>query len=131
MFVLIEALDLLVTSLSGLLCGMDRCVSFTISFNVFVVQSFAFLLCFNKIRSLIDWSLNTLSIQRNVPGILLSTSFFKRRHVGVSFQCKCVILFDLFFSPPNIGQRLAVLFIPISSFKEWLYNYHLGVCGLS
>ena len=49
--------------------------------NVFVVQSVACLLCFKKIRSLIDWSLKTFSVQRNCPGFLVPTSFFICSHV--------------------------------------------------
>ena len=81
--VLIKSLELLIM-MSGLLCRMDWTISFTSSFNVFAVQSYAFLLRFTKIRALLDWSLNPLSVQRNVPGILVSTSFFRCSHAGRS-----------------------------------------------
>ena len=104
--------------MSGLLCRMDWTVSFTSSFNVFVVQSNTFQLCFTKIRALLDWSLNPLSVQRHLPGILISTPFFKCSHVRMIFQCKCVILKNLFFGPSNIWQRLAVLLIFLPSFQN-------------
>ena len=85
----IETLELLFTSLSDLLCRRDRSVSFTSSFDVFVIQSFALLRCCAKIRALLGWT-------------FLVLTFFRCSHVGVIFQCKCVILLNLFFGPSSV-----------------------------
>ena len=116
---------------SNLLRRVDWSVSFTSSRCVFFIQSFAFVLCFSKIRALIHWFLNTLTIQRSFPGFLDSSSFFSCRHVGMIFQCNCVILFNLFFSPPNTWQRLSVLVVFVPSFQNKFYSYHFCCFGFS
>ena len=61
---------------------------------MFIMQSFHCSFCFNEIRSLIQWSFEY---------ILYSTF---------------VILNNLLLSPPNLGERLAVLVIFVPSFQN-------------
>ena len=85
-----EAFKLLIKPLPDLLCGRDWCVSFSSDCCMFVIQPFALVLLFKKVTALIQWSLNTFC-----PG-------FSCCHVRMIFQSDCVILNDLFLSPPGI-----------------------------
>ena len=68
-------------------------------------------------KSLIQWPLNTFCIQRNFPKLPVPT-FLSCCNVGVIFQCDGIILNDLFHSPPDIRQRLAVFVIIVSSVQS-------------
>ena len=47
---------------------VEPCTLWSLRYHdVFVVQCHAFLLCFEKIRTLLDWSVNPLSVQRKFP----------------------------------------------------------------
>ena len=59
---------------------------------MFIMQSFSCSFCFNEIRTLIQWSLNTFFIQLEYPIFLVASSFLCRCNFGVAFQCKFVIL---------------------------------------
>ena len=116
--VLIEALEWLFMSLSELLCKRGIGLFPSPVLSVYSSYSLLHVLCFIKIRALIRWSLNTLSVQRNFPGFIVPTSFFNCSHVRIIFQCNYVILFDLLLRPPDIWQRLAVFVIIVPSFQN-------------
>ena len=100
--VFFEAFELLTKPMPDLLCRRDWLVSFSSDSCMFVKQSFAFVLRFFSVSALIHWSLNAFFIQRTCPGFCVLTSFLPCSHVGIIFQCACIILNDLFLSPPNI-----------------------------
>ena len=86
-----------------LIVVLDECVYFPLK-SLFTCSScslFIFSFCFHEIRSLIRWSLSTFFIELEYPTFLNTISFSSCCNVGVIFQCKFVILKNLFSCPPN------------------------------
>ena len=99
--VFFEAFKVLIKPLPDFLPKRVRFLSISSDCWMFVMQSFAFVLRFYKVTALIQWPLNILCTQRKFPGFLVPTSCHVS-HVGMIFQRDCIILTDLFLSPPNI-----------------------------
>ena len=97
-----RAFKWLIKPLPDFLPRRDEFVSVSSDCYMFVTLSFAFLLRFCKVTAQIQWPLHTFCIQRIFPGLLVPTSFLPCSHVGMIFQCDCIILNNLFLSPPNI-----------------------------
>ena len=68
---------------------------------MFIMQPVAFSFCFNEIRTLIQWSLDTFFIQLEYPIFLVASSFLCCCNIRVVFHCKIVIRNNLLFSSPN------------------------------
>ena len=122
--VLLETFKML--TLSCLMCRMDWTDSFARTFNMIFVQLTIRVLRFTKSRALPHWTLFSLFISRDVPGLLISASFFRCSFVRMIFQCKCVILSYLFFCLSMFRQILAIFCVLMPPFKN---SFALILCG--
>ena len=62
---------------------------------------FSFLVLLQRNPVVDSWSLSTFFIQFEYPTFLKTISFSSCRNIRLIFQCKFVILIDLYFNPPN------------------------------
>ena len=102
----------------------DWFVSFSSDFCAFVRRSFAFVLRYYKSRCADSLVLEYLLYSKKISRIFVPTSFLPWSRVGMIFQCNCVILNDLFLSPPTSDKDLRYLSSSCHHSRMVLYNHH-------
>ena len=127
--VLLENSKSLSMTLSCLVCWMDWTICFASSFNVFFVKLTIRLLRFTKISS--SDLVFLFFYKRRVPVLLPSSPFFSLSFIRMVFQCKCVVLSNLFFCPSMFRQIPAIMCFLIPPFKNSLAMTILCILGFS
>ena len=92
-----------------LVCCMDRTNSFTSTFRLLFEVLTMRLLRFTKIRASPHRTLFSFFIQYKRPVLLPSSPSSKCSFVRMVFQCKCVVLSDLFSCPSMLRQIREIL----------------------